>query len=208
MRRILIRTATCILMLLAVSAAVFFALRCAVSDPILTMVSPEVLSANADNIDALRDRLGLNDPLPVQYFRWLSAALRGDFGYSLTGARVRRHPLSADILHLSAHRRPPLFFPPSSALRQAAAPPFAAAGCLTPYPPPPRRCFSPAAVLLRYRARVYLLREAVGAPRLQPRQPGRRRHCRYNHPYDSARRRAHPVAKRRRGAVYPRRRPR
>lgn len=92
MRRILIRTATCILMLLAVSAAVFFALRCAVSDPILTMVSPEVLSANADNIDALRDRLGLNDPLPMQYFRWLSAALRGDFGYSLTGARV------ADIL--------------------------------------------------------------------------------------------------------------
>ena len=33
---------------------------------------------------ALRDRLGLNDPILVQYWRWITAIiLRGDFGYSL-----------------------------------------------------------------------------------------------------------------------------
>jgi peptide/nickel transport system permease protein len=33
---------------------------------------------------ALRDRLGLNDPILLQYWRWITAiVLRGDFGYSL-----------------------------------------------------------------------------------------------------------------------------
>ncbi|NOH00874.1 MAG: ABC transporter permease [Chloroflexi bacterium] len=32
--------------------------------------------------EALRERLGLNDPLPVQYFRWLGLAAQGDLGYS------------------------------------------------------------------------------------------------------------------------------
>jgi peptide/nickel transport system permease protein len=32
--------------------------------------------------EALRERLGLNDPVPVQYARWLGLALQGDLGYS------------------------------------------------------------------------------------------------------------------------------
>ncbi len=31
---------------------------------------------------ALRDRMGLNDSVPVQYIKWLTNAIRGDFGYS------------------------------------------------------------------------------------------------------------------------------
>lgn len=88
MRHILSRTAITLTMLLIISAAVFFALRHSGADPILSMVSPETLAANADNIDALRERLGLNDPLPLQYLRWLTSALRGDLGYSLTGVPV------------------------------------------------------------------------------------------------------------------------
>lgn len=30
-----------------------------------------------------REALGLNDPIPVQYFRWIGSALQGDFGNSL-----------------------------------------------------------------------------------------------------------------------------
>ncbi|MCM3739435.1 ABC transporter permease [Oceanobacillus luteolus] len=30
-----------------------------------------------------REALGLNDPIPVQYFRWISAAVQGDFGNSM-----------------------------------------------------------------------------------------------------------------------------
>jgi peptide/nickel transport system permease protein len=34
--------------------------------------------------EAMRDRLGLNDPILVQYWRWITAIVfRGDFGYSL-----------------------------------------------------------------------------------------------------------------------------
>jgi peptide/nickel transport system permease protein len=33
----------------------------------------------------LRAQLGLDQPLPVQYFRWLTTALSGDLGYSLQG---------------------------------------------------------------------------------------------------------------------------
>src|SRR5260370_29999073 len=31
----------------------------------------------------LEAKLGLNDPLPVQYWRWLDAMLHGDFGLSI-----------------------------------------------------------------------------------------------------------------------------
>src|SRR5574340_264896 len=31
---------------------------------------------------ALRARMGLDDSLPVQYFKWITSALTGNFGYS------------------------------------------------------------------------------------------------------------------------------
>ena len=46
-------------------------------------------SATPDALAGLRERLGLNDPFWMQYWRWLSGALRGDFGTSLrTGLPV------------------------------------------------------------------------------------------------------------------------
>jgi len=35
-----------------------------------------------DQVEQFRANLGLNDPLPVQYLRWLRGVLRGDFGRS------------------------------------------------------------------------------------------------------------------------------
>lgn len=49
----------------------------------------------------LEAKLGLNDPLPVQYWRWLSGMLQGDFGMSLVMARPAA-PLIADALGRSA----------------------------------------------------------------------------------------------------------
>lgn len=43
--------------------------------------------ATADAIAALEERLGLNDPLTAQYWRWFSGLLHGDFGMSLTMER-------------------------------------------------------------------------------------------------------------------------
>ena len=75
-------------MLLLISMIVFFGLQFTGIDPINFMVSPETLAANAENIEALRDSLGLNDPLYIQYFRWLGDCLHGDLGYSFKGAPI------------------------------------------------------------------------------------------------------------------------
>ena len=70
-------------MLLLISFIVYFGLQLTGIDPINFMVSPEMLSSNKENVEALRQSLGLNDPMIVQYFRWLGNCLHGDFGYSL-----------------------------------------------------------------------------------------------------------------------------
>lgn len=75
-------------MLLLISMIVYFGLQLTGIDPINFMVSPEMLSANAGNVDALRESLGLNDPLIVQYFRWLTNCLKGDLGYSFSGSSI------------------------------------------------------------------------------------------------------------------------
>jgi peptide/nickel transport system permease protein len=45
--------------------------------------------ASPEQKDALREDLGLNDPVPVQYARWVGNFVRGDLGnyYSVTGGR-------------------------------------------------------------------------------------------------------------------------
>ena len=52
-------------------------------------------------IAQLEAKLGLNDPLPLQYWRWLSAMLQGDFGMSLVMSRPAA-PLIAEALGRSA----------------------------------------------------------------------------------------------------------
>jgi peptide/nickel transport system permease protein len=39
-------------------------------------------SRDPQAIERYRDRFGLNDPIPVQYFKWLGNVLRGDWGIS------------------------------------------------------------------------------------------------------------------------------
>jgi peptide/nickel transport system permease protein len=40
-----------------------------------------------EDIQRIRQNLGLNDPLPVQYWRWLTGLLHGDFGNSILDGR-------------------------------------------------------------------------------------------------------------------------
>jgi peptide/nickel transport system permease protein len=49
-------------------------------DPVLLFMPMDI---QAKDVDEFRERLGFNDPLPVQYGRFLGNALRGDFGESL-----------------------------------------------------------------------------------------------------------------------------
>lgn len=76
-------------MLLLISLIIFTALQFTGVDPIYYMISPD-MAANADNIEALREQLGFNDPLLIRYLRWLGDLLRGDFGYSIiSGTSIR-----------------------------------------------------------------------------------------------------------------------
>src|SRR5690625_4927490 len=70
-------------MLFAISIIVFFSIQFSPGDPINYTVSPDMAAANSENIEALREHLGLNDPLYIQYFRWITKMLKGDFGYSI-----------------------------------------------------------------------------------------------------------------------------
>lgn len=66
--------------LLGGSAIVFILIHLAPGDPVDAMLG---VYASPAARAALRVRYGLNDPLIVQYFRWLSLVLVGDWGVSL-----------------------------------------------------------------------------------------------------------------------------
>ena len=50
-------------------------------DPFTGLITPET---DPNTIEALRVKSGFYDPLPVQYWNWISKAFRGDFGLSYT----------------------------------------------------------------------------------------------------------------------------
>jgi peptide/nickel transport system permease protein len=69
-------------MAFTISALIFFASRLSPIDPILAMIPPDMASDSA-NLAQLREELGLNDHIVLQYLTWLKNIATGDFGYSL-----------------------------------------------------------------------------------------------------------------------------
>jgi peptide/nickel transport system permease protein len=72
-----------ILTLWLVVTLVFFGLRLS-GDPVFLMLGDQ---ASPEAVTALRDKLGLNEPVPVQYLKYFQTILRGDFGDSLRERR-------------------------------------------------------------------------------------------------------------------------
>src|SRR5690242_8267992 len=65
-------------------------------DPVLLFMPMDI---QAKDVNEFRQRLGFNDPLSVQYGRFISRAVRGDFGESL---RYRRDALGLVLERLPA----------------------------------------------------------------------------------------------------------
>jgi ABC-type dipeptide/oligopeptide/nickel transport system permease component len=63
-----------------VSVLVFFLLRLAPGDPVTLLLAE---TATPEQIDAAREKWGLNEPILVQYMVFLGRALQGDLGDSL-----------------------------------------------------------------------------------------------------------------------------
>lgn len=61
------------------TALVFFLSNLTPGSPIDAMITPEM---GAEDVELLRQRMGLDQPIYVQYFRWLERMLTGDLGNS------------------------------------------------------------------------------------------------------------------------------
>lgn len=66
--------------LIGISIIVFALVNLQPGDPFSTMMDPNL---SLEMKEQMLERLGYNDPLPVQYFKWLIRALHGDLGYSI-----------------------------------------------------------------------------------------------------------------------------
>jgi peptide/nickel transport system permease protein len=99
-RFLLRRLLLAIPILFGVSIVVFITIKLIPGDPVSTLLGPNATpQARAD----LTSRLGLNDPVPIQYLHWLWSVLHGDFGTSLSlqqsvGSLVRTAFLNTALL--------------------------------------------------------------------------------------------------------------
>lgn len=76
------RIAHAMVVIYIVATVVFFAVRAIPGDPARVLLGGD---ANTEAIDALRQEMGLNEPLYVQYIRWLGRIFQGDLGTSVFG---------------------------------------------------------------------------------------------------------------------------
>ena len=79
-RYILRRLLIIIPVLLGVTIVVFILINLIPGDPAAFYVSPD-LGSNPEQMAIVRERLGLNQPMPVRYAKWLAQTMTGDFGY-------------------------------------------------------------------------------------------------------------------------------
>src|SRR6476660_7325055 len=85
MRYATMRLAQLIPMVLVVTMVVFFVMMIVPGDPVMVMLGAvDGAQVSREVYDAMRLRLGLDQPLIVQYLHWLSNVLQGDLGTSIT----------------------------------------------------------------------------------------------------------------------------
>ena len=75
---------TLIPMMLVISFLIYLGMELMPGDAIDFLMPPDALSTlSPEQLNAMREALGLNDPFLLRYFKWLLGMLHGDFGYSL-----------------------------------------------------------------------------------------------------------------------------
>jgi peptide/nickel transport system permease protein len=98
-----------LVVMLLVSLGTFIILHAAPGGPGV-LLSPELTPEQAE---AVRERLGLNEPLYVQYWLWLTSLVQGDLGFSFVSG--------APVSDLVGERLPATFLLAGAALLVAAA---------------------------------------------------------------------------------------
>jgi peptide/nickel transport system permease protein len=90
--------------LLLISLIVFAGVRMIPGDPARVMAGTD---ADAAGLEEIREKYGLNAPLPLQYLRWIGLAVRGDLGESIrtrqsvAGTVAIKLPITLELACLS-----------------------------------------------------------------------------------------------------------
>ena len=70
--------------MLVIRFLIYLGMELMPGDAIDFLMPPDALSTlSPEQLNAMREALGLNDPFLLRYFKWLLGMLHGDFGYSL-----------------------------------------------------------------------------------------------------------------------------
>lgn len=93
---VLRRLGFAVVTLFAVLTLVFFVIRVLPGDPTVVILGDQ---ASAQSIALLRERIGLDQPIWLQYAQFLGGAVRGDWGTSLVSGR----PVIQEILNVLPH---------------------------------------------------------------------------------------------------------
>jgi ABC-type dipeptide/oligopeptide/nickel transport system permease component len=93
---VLRRLGFAVITLFAVLTLVFFVIRILPGDPTVVILGDQ---ASAQSIALLRERMGLDQPVWLQYLQFLGGALRGDWGTSLVSGR----PVINEVLNVLPH---------------------------------------------------------------------------------------------------------
>jgi peptide/nickel transport system permease protein len=94
-RFVLRRLLLAIPVLFGVSIIVFATIKIIPGDPVANLAGPGATEATKE---ALRQRLGLDRAIPIQYWHWLTSALHGDLGTSISQQQPAR-PLVLDAFY-------------------------------------------------------------------------------------------------------------
>lgn len=71
-----------LIFMLFITFVSFLFVRLAPGDPVLTILNVDELSVNQEQVEELREEMGFNKPLLVQYGLWLLKFIKLDFGVS------------------------------------------------------------------------------------------------------------------------------
>lgn len=76
-----------IIVLIGISFLSYLLITLAPGDAAQSMFTASGIIPTEEQLESLRDQMGLNDPFIVQYGNWLSGCLKGDFGTSFAQGR-------------------------------------------------------------------------------------------------------------------------
>jgi peptide/nickel transport system permease protein len=68
--------------LLGITLLTFLVMKMIPGDPLQVLIDPKARELDPEVVAAIRAKWGLDDPLHIQYFKFLSRAVKGDFGFS------------------------------------------------------------------------------------------------------------------------------